>query len=99
MIEDMSIVRITESELARDVHGVLKKVRQGVEIIVEEDHRPVAVIRTPTSRSRTIGECIALAKAYEDRLGYRPVPDPDFAKDVEAAVAAHGEALDPPSWD
>jgi antitoxin (DNA-binding transcriptional repressor) of toxin-antitoxin stability system len=99
MIGGMSIVRITESELARDVHAVLEKVRQGVEIIIEQDHRPVAVITMPSSRSRKIGECIALAKAYEDKLGYRPVPDPDFAKDVEAAVAAHREPLDPPSWD
>jgi hypothetical protein len=30
MIGDMSTVRITESELARDVYGVLKKVQQGV---------------------------------------------------------------------
>ena len=61
----MSTVRITESELARDVHAVLEKVQQGVEIIVEQDHRPVAVIKTPAAPGRKISECIALAKAYE----------------------------------
>ena len=25
--------------------------------------------------------------------------DPDFAKDVEAAIAAHREPLEPPAWD
>jgi antitoxin (DNA-binding transcriptional repressor) of toxin-antitoxin stability system len=99
MIQDMSTVRITESELARDVHGVLEKVQQGVEVIIEQNHRPVAVIKTPATPGRKISECIALAKAYEDKLGYRPVPDPDFAKDVEAAIAAHREPLQPPSWD
>lgn len=99
MIQDMSTVRITESELARDVHGVLEKVQQGVEIIVEQNHRPVAVIKTPATPGRKISECIALAKEYEHKLGYRPVPDPDFAKDVEAAIAAHREPLQPPSWD
>jgi hypothetical protein len=99
MIHNMSTVRITESELARDVHGILEKVQQGIEVIVEQNHRPVAVIRTPAAPGRKIGECIALAKAYEDKLGYRPVPDPDFAKDVEAAIAAHREPLQPPSWD
>jgi antitoxin (DNA-binding transcriptional repressor) of toxin-antitoxin stability system len=94
----MSTVRITESELARDVHAVLEKVQQGVEVIVEQNHRPIAVIKTVTP-GRKISECIALAKAYEDKLGYRPVPDPDFAKDVEAAIAAHREPLQPPSWD
>ena len=39
MIQDMNIVRITESELARDVHGVLEKVQQGVEVIIEQNHR------------------------------------------------------------
>ncbi len=36
---------MAESELARDVHGVLEKVQQGVEVIVEQNHRPVAVIK------------------------------------------------------
>jgi len=90
---------MTESELASDVHGVLEKVQRGVEVIVEQNHRPVAVIKTPATPGRKISECITLAKAYEDKLGYRPVPDPDFEKDVEAAIAAHREPLQPKSWD
>jgi len=92
-------VRITEAELASDIHGVLAKVQEGVEVIVEQDHRPVAVIKTPQGPGRTISECIALARAYEEKLGYAPVPDPDFAKDVQAAIAANREPLNPPSWD
>ena len=100
MIEAMVTVRITEAELARDIHAVLARVRdEGVELIVEQDHRPVAVIKTPQSPGRKISECIALAKAYEDRLGHTPVPDADFAGDVQAAVNAHREPLNPPSWD
>lgn len=99
MIEDMSTVRITEIELARDVHAVLEKVQQGIEVIIEQDHRPVAVIKTPPAPGRKISECIALAKAYEDKLGYRPIPDPDFAKDVEEGIAARSQPLNPPSWD
>ncbi len=99
MIEDGMTVRITEAELARDIHAVLAKVQAGVEVIVEQDHRPVAVIKTPRGPGRKISECIALAKAYEEKLGYAPVPDPDFAKDVQAAIDAHREPLNPPSWD
>ena len=99
MIEEMATVRITEVELARDIHVVLAKVQQGVEVIVEQDHRPVAVIRTPQGPGRKISECIALAKAYEEKLGYAPVPDPDFAKDVQAAIDAHREPFRPPPWD
>ena len=99
MIEEMATVRITEAELARDIHAVLAKVQEGVEVIVEQDHRPVAVIKTPQGPGRKISECITLAKAHEEKLGYTPVPDPDFAKDVQAAIDAHREPLNPPAWD
>ena len=97
MIEVMATVHITEAELARDIHAVLAQVQEGVEVIVEQDHRPVAVIRTPQGPGRKIGECIALAKAYEEKLGYAPVPDADFAKDVQAAIDVHREPLSPPA--
>ena len=66
-------------------------------MIVEQDHRPVAVIKTPQGPGRKIGECIALAKAYDEKLGYAPVPDANFAKDVQAAIDAHREPLNPPA--
>jgi hypothetical protein len=99
MIEKMGTLRITEAELVRDIHAVLAQVQEGAEVIVEQDHRPVAIIRTPEGPGRKISECIALAKAYEQRLGYAPTPDPDFAKDVQAAIDAHREPLNPPAWD
>jgi hypothetical protein len=99
MIEEMATVRITEAELARDIHAVLAKVQEGIEVIVEQDHRPVAVIKTPRGPGRKISECIALAKAHEEELGYAPAPDADFAKDVQAAIDAHREPLNPPAWD
>jgi antitoxin (DNA-binding transcriptional repressor) of toxin-antitoxin stability system len=99
MIQDMATLRISEAELARDLHAVLAKVREGVEVVVEQDDRPVAVIKPPAGPGRTISDCIALAKAYEERLGYAPTPDPDFAADVRAAVEAHREPLSPPAWD
>jgi len=95
----MSTVRITDTELARDVHAVLEKVRQGVEVIIEHNNRAVAVIKTPSAPVRGIRDSIARARAYEDQLGYKPVPDPDFAKDVEEGIAARSHPLDPPSWD
>jgi antitoxin (DNA-binding transcriptional repressor) of toxin-antitoxin stability system len=99
MMKNMAQVRMTEAELARDVPAALEKVRSGAEVVIEEDHRPVAVIKTPQEPGRSINECIALAKAYEKRLGFAPLPDADFAKDVQAAIAAHREPLNPPAWD
>lgn len=93
-------LRLTEAELVRDIHAVLTRVREeGLEVIVEQDHRAVAVIKTPQGPGRKLSECIAIAKAYEENLGYAPVPDADFAADVQAAVNAHCEPLNPPAWD
>lgn len=99
MIEEMATLRITEAELARDIHAVLAKVQDGVEVIVEQNHRPVAVIRTPPGPGRKISDCIARAKAYEQKLGHAPVPDPDFRRDLQAAIEAHQEPLNPSEWD
>src|SRR5690242_3820493 len=99
MIEDVATVRITEAELARDLNAVLAKVQEGVEVIVEQDDRPVAIIKTPQGPGRKISECIALAKAHEEKLGYAPVPDAHFAEDVQAAIDAQVEPLNPPAWD
>jgi hypothetical protein len=74
-------------------------VQAGVEVIVERDHRAVAIIKTPRGPARKLSECIALAKAHEAKLGYEPAPDPGFAEDVQAAIEDHCEPLNPPSWD
>jgi antitoxin (DNA-binding transcriptional repressor) of toxin-antitoxin stability system len=99
MIKSMAQVHMSEAEVAKNFAAVLEKVRQGTEVVVEQDHRPVAVIRTPQAPGRSIDDCIALAKAYEKSLGYAPVPDADFAQDVQAGIDAHREPLNPPSWD
>ena len=99
MPENVARVHITDDELARDTRHILEKVQKGIEVIVEHDHHPVAVIKTPQGPGRKISECIALAKAYETKLGYIPVPDPDFAKDVQAAIDSRQEPLDLSSWD
>ena len=83
----METVRITKAELVRYIHAVLMKVQEGPEVIVEQNDRPVAIIKTPRGPGRKIGECIALAKAHETKLGYAPRPDADFASDVQATAA------------
>ena len=57
----------------------------------------MADIRTPQGPGRELSECIAIAKVYEEELGYAPVPDADFAADVQAAIYAHPEPLKPPT--
>ena len=91
----MSTVRITETELARDLHSVLEKVQQGVEIIVEQDHRPVAVIKTSTAPGRKISEVIAALEAS----GANAVLYEDFARDVKESIQTYREPWNPPTVD
>ena len=78
---------------------MLEQVREGNEVLIDDGHRSVAVIREPQSAGRSIDECIAIAEAFEARQGYAPVPDEDFARDVQEGVNANREALEPPAWD
>jgi hypothetical protein len=88
-------LRITETELARDVHSVLAKVQEGVEVIVEQDHRHVATIRAPFPKGRLLSESIALAKAR----GTTAIPDFGFMKDIEEGIAERSQPWDPPTWE
>ena len=89
----MATVHMSDSEVTNDFAAVLEKVRQGVEVVVEQDHRPVALIKQPQPVGRKISECIALAKAYEEKLGYPPMPDEDFARDVQEFIDSHRDPL------
>jgi len=90
----MEPLHITEGDLARDVRSILKRVETGGEVIVERDAQPVALIRAAEPVRHKISECIALMPA-----GSTSTIDPDFAKDIDAAVASHREPMEPPAWD
>jgi antitoxin (DNA-binding transcriptional repressor) of toxin-antitoxin stability system len=94
MMKNMAQVHMTEAELARDLHAVLEKVRQGAEVIIEQDHRPVAVIKTPPGPGRMLSECIALAEAHDSTATL----DPDFGKDLEDIIESRQKPLDS-RWD
>ena len=94
MIQSMEPLHISEGDLARDIRAILQRVETGTEVIIERDARPVAVIRQAEPVRRTISECIALMLAESTAT-----IDADFAEDVDAAIAAHREPLEPPAWD
>jgi len=88
------VIHISAAEAASDFAGLLARVRAGAEVVIESGRVPVAVIHAPAPPRRTISECIALLPADSTA-----VMDAEFAKDVEAAIESHREALEPPSWD
>lgn len=91
----MATVRITEAELVRGLHVMLAKVRQGVEVIIEHDNGPIAVLKAAQVTGRPISEVIAALEAS----GANAVINEDFARDVQEAANGHRQSWNPPSWD
>ena len=56
-------------EIIRDFAAVLEKVRQGAEVVVEQDRQPVAVISRVKGPGRLIDECIAVGESARVRRG------------------------------
>jgi len=86
---------MSEADVVKDIVAVLAKVRQGIEIVIEQNHRAIAVIKPSTSGGRMISEVIADLKSR----GSIAVMDDDFARDIEEGIKAHRQPWKPPSWD
>lgn len=95
MIVNMGTLRISDADLARDPYAVLARVEEGVEVIVERNHRPVATIRMPKRSGRLISECIASARASASKVTL----DGAFGKDVEEGIRERSQPWNPSSWD
>lgn len=93
-MEGMAELHMTDVEVAKDFVAVLEKVRQGIEVVVERNHQPVAVLRPAVPLRRKISEVLALIPRNSTAT-----MDADFARDVQAAIESHREALEPPAWD
>lgn len=89
----MATVRMSESELQRDLHAALDKVRQGTEIVVEQDRKPVAVIKAAKQEGRLISEILADLKTRNSSS----TMDDDFAHDIEEGILAHRTPWNPPT--
>jgi antitoxin (DNA-binding transcriptional repressor) of toxin-antitoxin stability system len=94
MIEGMERVHMTEAQVAGDFAAVLERLKHGAEVVVEQDHRPVAVISPVKGPGRPIDECIALARAH----GSGATLDEEYAADLEEIIASR-QPLDTSVWD
>ncbi len=92
------VIRISEVEAARDFADLIKRVRAGAEIIIENGERPVAVLHPADPARRGVSECIALAEKHEQETGRAPVLDADFAKDMEE-ILSRRKPWNPLPWE
>ena len=93
-----NVIHISEAEAAGDFATLLKHVRAGAEVIIEDNARVVAVLHAAEPARRTVSECIASAKAHEEQSGEAPVLDADFAADVREIVSRR-KPWNPPAWE
>ena len=83
----MAIIHISEAEATRNFAAVMDRVRAGVEVVIENEDSPVAILRSALEpRGRLISESIALAEKHALELGYEPVMDAGFTSDLEEII-------------
>ncbi len=75
IIVPMATTHIPESEAARDLPGLLDRVRAGEEIVIEKEAATPVVLRTLEPRGRLLSEAIALAKQHEVELPRRSISE------------------------
>ena len=81
------VIHVSDKDAASDFASLLARVREGTEVIIEHDARPVAVVRpAEVFRGRLLSESIALAEAHAKDLGYEATMDPEFAADLREII-------------
>jgi antitoxin (DNA-binding transcriptional repressor) of toxin-antitoxin stability system len=91
---DHDVVHVSSTEALRGIAAILERVENGAEVIVEKGHRAVALIQPAPEPGRLLSECIALAKAHEDKMGYAPTLDDGFGEDLQEIIAGRQAPLD-----
>jgi hypothetical protein len=96
MMENMEppVLHVSKAGVVKDIAAVLEKVRQGSEVVIEHNHLPIAVSKPSMLIGRPISEVIAELKVRRSNA----VIDDDFARDIEAGIAAHRQPWTLPSW-
>jgi antitoxin (DNA-binding transcriptional repressor) of toxin-antitoxin stability system len=82
------VIHISEKEAeATDLATLLAHVRDGMEVVIEDGERAIAVLRAVEPMSgRPISESIALAEAHAKEMGNEPAMSLDFAADLEEII-------------
>jgi antitoxin (DNA-binding transcriptional repressor) of toxin-antitoxin stability system len=90
------VIHISEAEAASDFASLMARVRSGTEVVIEDNARPVAVVRRVTEPSvRLLSESLRLAREH----GSTVTLDGEFGRDLEEIIGSHREPLSPPAWD
>lgn len=81
----MAVIHISEAEAARDLPGLLAKVRAGKEIRITSGSETFAIFSDEETKPRLASDIIAAL----ERDGSTVIPDSGFAVDVEDGIRSH----------
>jgi antitoxin (DNA-binding transcriptional repressor) of toxin-antitoxin stability system len=89
----MAVTHISRAEAAGDFEGLLARVRAGERVIIEENTAPIAILQPPPDpHVRLLSESLRIA----EKRGSTVTLDEDFARDLEAVINSHPEAITDP---
>ena len=94
MMNSAMTLRVSEAELAADLHKILEKVRAGAEVVVEGEARLGVVMKLQPVERRAS----EIAAALRDTAPGASM-DEDFARDVREARELYRGAWNPPEWE
>jgi antitoxin (DNA-binding transcriptional repressor) of toxin-antitoxin stability system len=81
------VIHVSDKEAASDFASLLARVREGAEVVIEHDARPVAVVRPANGMpARLLSESIALAEKHARETGHEPTMDAEFAADLREII-------------
>ena len=90
------VIRVSEAEAVSDFASLMARVRSGTEVVIEDNSRPVAVVRPVAEPyARLLSESLRLSRAHCSTVTL----DGDFGRDLEETINSHREPLSPPAWD
>lgn len=91
-----NVIHVSEAEAANDFASLMARVRSGAEVVIEDNARPIAVVRPVAEPSvRMLSESLRLAREHASTVTL----DGDFGRDLEEVINSHREPLSPPAWD
>jgi hypothetical protein len=82
----MAQIHMSEAEVSGDFAGALNKLGPDGEIVVDRNGQPVAIIKAPSEKTRTLDELTELARRREEQRGFPIRLDDDYAEDMEQVV-------------
>lgn len=91
----MATYHISEAEATRDFTGLLARVREGAEVVIENESASPVLVRSLAERPiRRLSESLRIAR--ENTSGV--TLDGEFGQDMDAAITSHREPIDC-TWD